>query len=149
LATDSGNNVENFFGAYAYQGAFRPGENWAAGWTSMWRLGYFPTCSEQATATPNEPSNLVFTNDTDLVWDAPWGGNFDYYDVLRSTNPADFSMPMCPEETGRDRVATDAETPAVGNAFFYLIRAGNDCGDGQVGIGSDGAERQAGACMAN
>ena len=42
--------------------------------------------------------------------------------------------------------ATAAGDPGPGNLFFYLSRAGNDCGEGSVGQDSDGGERTAGAC---
>ena len=33
-------------------------------------------------------------------------------------------------------VATDARVPAVGDGFYYLVRAGNSCSTGTVGDGS-------------
>ena len=103
-------------------------------------------------APPGEALNLRFTSATALAWDAPTsaGGSGVRYDVLRAIGPSDFvTSTVCLEsDDGTDRLATEAATPAIGSAFFYLARAENDCpsGQGPLGSASNGTPRAGRAC---
>jgi hypothetical protein len=88
---------------------------------------------------------------TTLVWTEPEASGCagPRYDTLRSSDPADFvTAPFCVEsDDGLDTSAEDGETPGPGEAYFYLVRAENDCpvGEGPLGEGS-GGERSGAAC---
>lgn len=80
-----------------------------------------------------------------LDWDmAPWRNDFGtQYDVIRSTDPADFTAGTWIEIDGADTAALDPADPVPGTAFHYLVRAGYDCarGEGPFGTQSDGTPR--------
>jgi hypothetical protein len=82
---------------------------------------------------------------TRLSWSAPAapGAPVPRFDVVRSTNPADFSAGTCVETNGLDRVATDAAAPA--GLYAYVVRVRNACG-GNAGASSAGASRIVAAC---
>ncbi len=141
--------IDGFFSKAPYRGAFG-GSNWAACWTTMARLGYFPDGDPLSAplATPDEAVGLAFLSKTTMTWsDLPAAcGCIVAYDVLRSANPADFTAPACVESDDFDTAAADAATPAVGTAFFYLVRGGNGAGEGTLGLRSSGVERVGGNC---
>jgi hypothetical protein len=85
-------------------------------------------------------------NKTTLSWTEPLGGNFESFDVLRSTTASNFTTATCIDPDGVDTTAVDATTPAAGQTFFYLVRAGNDCGEGTLGFRSSGVERVGSSC---
>lgn len=104
-------------------------------------------------ALPGEPENLILVHDapsgtTTLTWLAPEvpGGLNPLYDTLRSSRLDDFGDGVCIETDGIDRESTDGETSPAGTAFGYLVRAGNTCGEGSLGITSAGNERSGRAC---
>jgi hypothetical protein len=68
------------------------------------------------------------------------------FDLIRSTDPSDFSAGACVASGDTSASATDGTLPALGQTFFYVARASNSCGDGTVGAGSNGTERVAAAC---
>ena len=74
-------------------------------------------------------------------WPAQAVGGFTTamrYDVLRSEDPANFSTAVCIEsDNSIDTMALDAQDPPVGALYFYLVRAEDDCPDGQGSLGSD------------
>jgi len=56
---------------------------------------------------------------------------------------------LCLETDIAGTSTTDAEEPAPGEAFWYLVRGDNDCGDGPYGVASEGgvlAPRQSATC---
>ena len=77
-----------------------------------------------------------------LGWSAAGGGV--HYDVLRSSNAADFvAGAVCVEsDDATDTTALDAALPPPGTVFFYLVREENACpdalGTGPLGFRSDG-----------
>jgi hypothetical protein len=90
-----------------------------------------------------------------LGWERPddAGGISPRYDVLRSTSPSDFLSPataQCIESDDGDESADDAEDPAAGSVFHYLVRVENDCpgGTGAMGADSAGDPRAGLACLA-
>jgi hypothetical protein len=103
-------------------------------------------------AVPGEVSNLTLskgTSTTLLQWAVPAapGGTLPAYDALRATSPGGFAGPgaTCVETNdSADRSASDAAVPAP--AFFYLVRAGNLCGEGTLGSASSGAVRAGRTC---
>ena len=103
-------------------------------------------------ATPGEVPDLVLENASALSWSAPPepGGDAPVYDTLRSSDPSDFQIgAACVEpDDGTDLTATDTDEPATGAVFHYLVRAENDCpnGEGTLGQDSDGIERLGIAC---
>jgi hypothetical protein len=89
-----------------------------------------------------------------LGWERPdnAGGISPRYDVLRSTSPSDFLSPataQCIESDDGDESASDAEDPAAGSLFHYLVRVENDCpgGTGAMGADSAGDPRAGLACV--
>jgi len=111
-------------------------------------------CSDQDSgnwSVPGETRNLVFTDDVTLGWSAPTapGATSITYDLIRSSNPADFvGSGVCAVTNTTDTAATDASTPAPGAVSYYLVRAENACpgGLGSLGTNSQGAPRTALTC---
>jgi hypothetical protein len=65
------------------------------------------------------------------------------FDILRSTNPADFTAAAYVESGGTDRIGSDAASPV--GLFAYIVRVRNACA-GNAGSRSDGVPRMAAAC---
>jgi hypothetical protein len=110
-----------------------------------------------AWALPGEVDNLTLApaggpgGATRLAWPEPdfKGGTAVQYDVLRSDSPwyFDWGSLVCLETNdAADREAFDASSPAPGAAWFYLVRAGNACGEGALGASSTGTPRSALTC---
>ena len=101
---------------------------------------------------PGEIGAVQFQDATFLAWQPPAdpGGLSSglHYSTIRSSNPADFeSGVVCIESRdGSDSLAEDSSTTESGGIHFYLVRAGNGCGTGPVGAGSDGVPRVAAEC---
>ena len=60
------------------------------------------------------------------------------YDVVRSTDPSDFSGAACIETGDSDTLATDAALPLSGELYCYLVQPRNGCG-ATLGTNSAGA----------
>jgi hypothetical protein len=134
--------ADGFFEPAAYRGAFANPNNWAVGWSTLSRLGYFPKCDtvDFPNAVPDEVEGVAFVNKNVLAWNAlPF--NNGGYDVVRSTTASDFTSATCVETGDGDSGATDATVPAAGQVFHYLVRGGNPCGAGTLGYRSNGVER--------
>lgn len=101
-------------------------------------------------AIPEEAENLLLSTLQGLTWSPPTapGGTTLLYDTIRSTVASDFVTGATCIETddGSDLTANDPETPAIGQAFFYIVRGGNSCGEGSLGRMSSGEERTARSC---
>jgi beta-xylosidase len=101
--------------------------------------------NDQVWSIPGEALNLQLVHDhqmeqTDLAWNPPndLGGTFILYDTLRSSDPSDFETgTFCLESNGADTASTDTDPLEVGDVFYYLIRAENDCPSGHGSLGSD------------
>ena len=91
-------------------------------------------------AVPGEVQNLNFAGSTTLLsWVAPanlGGTQTPVYDVFRGTQAA-VATPVyacySPDQAALSK--NDVSKPAVGDAYFYLVRAQNSCGNGTVGSG--------------
>jgi len=88
---------------------------------------------------------------TTLAWRAPSepAGMVLLYDLLRSTRADDFGAAAeCLLSDAEGASATDAGTPAAGNAFYYLARGRNRCpsDEGPLGAQSDGTPRAGRGC---
>ncbi len=88
-----------------------------------------------------------------ISWLAPtdYGATSIRYDTLRTGDPADFLVTAIRVESDVPfRLVEDDEEPAPGGAFFYVIRARNDCpspfGFGTIGSATDGTPRAARTC---
>jgi hypothetical protein len=110
-----------------------------------------------AWALPGEVENVTLAplagpgSATRLAWPEPAfkGGTAVQYDVLRSDSPwyFDWGSLVCLETNdAADREAIDASSPAPGATWFYLVRAGNACGEGALGATSSGTPRSALTC---
>jgi hypothetical protein len=102
----------------------------------------------QVWATPGEVRDLWLSpgepaGNTALHWQAPAdpGGETVRYDTLRSGEPSSFTIgATCVEwDDAADTETTDADLPSPGAAFYYLVRAENDCPSGQGSLGTDSA----------
>jgi hypothetical protein len=87
---------------------------------------------------PDEVRELRFAADhTSLTWSAPDEPGTDsgtlVYDTLRSGVASGFDRATCVETDGGDTSTLDGDEPDPGALFFYLVRAANDCGDGELG----------------
>jgi hypothetical protein len=102
--------------------------------------------------TPGSITDLLLdeaAGSTTLTWRAPpkRGAVFLRYDVLRSNLPSDFVFAAtCIEGDETDRSASDAQDPAPGTLFHYLVRVENDCPASTMGADSAGRPRQGRAC---
>jgi len=102
-------------------------------------------------ATPSEVLGDQFADAVTLAWSPPSapGGTADVYDVLRSTNPADFvGAATCIMTRTAATNAADPATPLPGQVFFYLVRADDACpsGLGSLGTTSSGTARTGRSC---
>lgn len=69
------------------------------------------------------------------------------YDTMRSSAPAGFDEAVCLESDDGDLMADDPSEPSTGEALYYLVRAQNDCGEGDLGTwGPEQWPRSARAC---
>ncbi len=141
---------DGFLTPAPWKGAFRE-KNWLAKWSNLSRLTYFPACGMGGVtnAVPDEAKDLDFTDDDHLVWTAPaltGGMGVQVFDVLRATSTTGFGTPTCVETDDADTTAEDTAVPAPGDVDYYLVRAGNGCGDGTLGFQSSGAERSGASC---
>jgi len=98
---------------------------------------------------PGATAPLLFGADrATIAWGAPAapGGTAVSYDLLRSTDPADFSAAAaaCVETATVETHATDAQTPPAGVCFSYLLRTTNGCGSAPLGAAA--APRSARNC---
>ena len=103
--------------------------------------------------TPGEVTGVRFDLGTrdEFSWDAPAepGAAVPRYDTLRSEIAGDFGEATCIEsDDPSNRRAADVTDPDPGIAFHYLVRAENDCPDGQGTLGHDssGLERTGNVC---
>ena len=101
----------------------------------------------------SEVLGVRFSDPRTLEWEEPddLGGAASAlaYDVLRSSDPSDFSAAVCVEaDDGTDRQADDAEVPEIGAVWFFLVRAETGCpaAVGTLGVNSDGIERSGRQC---
>ena len=104
------------------------------------------------TTAPGEVLDLRVRDDrATLDWMPPadlGGPVAPVFDVVRATAPDGFDAAACVEANdGADSFAIDADVPAPGDGFYYLVRAENPCGVGSWGQASGGAERGAGDCV--
>lgn len=99
-------------------------------------------------SVPGETTDLFFSDPTHLEWTpvADLGGHLEEYDTIRSDFANDFSLGNCVETDDPDHIAPDASVPAPSASFFYLVRAGNQCGEGTLGTDSGGTTRAGPAC---
>jgi hypothetical protein len=149
---------DGFFDVAPYRGAF-PGNNWADKWTAMARLDLFPHCgvNGDTTTVPHEARNLTWAgNKSVLAWTAPLDALDDegdlLYDTLRKRGfsgaaASTFSDAECIEvDDDADLRAVDKDLPQLGEVFFYLVRAQNDCGMGSLGVNTIQVRPQGATC---
>jgi len=91
---------------------------------------------------PGEVLDLLFTSATTLVWDpAPAAGTYSLYRGLISALPG-LGYGACAQQGLIAPATTDADLPAPGAGFFYLVTVENRLGeDGTKGVTSSGAPR--------
>jgi hypothetical protein len=107
------------------------------------------TADEDA-AGPGEATQLVFPLDplhATLTWTPPTTGPTALtYDVVRTSNPADFvTNHVCVESDESDTTAIDAAIPPPGGLFTYVVRV-QGCGGQTAGLSSNGQPRVVGSC---
>jgi hypothetical protein len=100
---------------------------------------------------PGEVLALSFPNPAALTWAAPVepGGaaSATRYDTLRSDAGDSFLSAACLETAGVDRSTVTDSVPSPGQAFYYLVRAGNGCGEGNLGSATGAGDRVGPACF--
>ena len=115
---------------------------------SSWEID--PTVPDTATLTTSvlatSGTTLLFTSDTTLSWSAEPAAT--RYDTYRGTIPVhgqgDRQPPgpaydhTCFETNGGALTSTDPANPPLGTAYYYLVSEGADCGEGALGIDSNG-----------
>jgi len=103
-------------------------------------------------AVPGEVSGLALGADrTTLTWSsaAPGAGAATVHQVLRGPVaglPVGGASEACIAAGTPAASVADAELPAAGAGFWYLVRAKNACGTGSYGAGSGGSPRTSTAC---
>jgi N-acetylneuraminic acid mutarotase len=107
--------------------------------------GYVPSaddCDDASAvswANPDEARDLMFTDATTLVWNAPaalGGVAQPIYDVLRAAHlPQGADSFACVGSDLGGLSASDAAIPPAGQAFFYQVRAQNACPGGLGPLG--------------
>jgi len=113
--------------------------------------------SSQVWAPPGEVTSLTLApstgadGSTHLTWIPPSASGSSApltFDTLRALAADGFSSAACLGTGGTATVASDAELPLSGSAFFYLVRARNACPSegGSLGTDSTGTPRVAATC---
>jgi hypothetical protein len=107
-------------------------------------------------APPTATRDLQLVQDrqtmvTTLTWLEPdfSGATILHYDTIRVADASDFAgQGSCIETDGTDTSSEDADIPAAWTAYYFLIRAENDCPGavGRLGNSSDGTPRDAPSC---
>lgn len=100
-------------------------------------------------AIPGPTRDLRFIDRQSLSWLPPMlpAGTSPVYDTIRADTPTTFeSAGLCIETNDPSTDTTDTDDPDPAAEFYYLIRAGNGCGEGPVGVDSAGVPRSAVAC---
>jgi hypothetical protein len=100
---------------------------------------------------PTEVVSMTFSNSTSFSWSAPAdpGGTSPLYDVIQAVHTSSAGTAPsygCFQPNLAGLTSTDASVPAVSSSLFYLIRAGNACGEGTGGAGSSGVPRTLPTC---
>ncbi|HJQ98016.1 MAG TPA: hypothetical protein VJ826_06845, partial [Candidatus Polarisedimenticolaceae bacterium] len=96
-------------------------------------------------AIPGEVTGLAWASDRQtLSWDSatPAAGSATEHQVVRIDGPSE----VCLEAGTPGTTVLDADAPAEGAVFRYLVRARNACGDGGYGSTSGGSPRLSSAC---
>jgi hypothetical protein len=104
-----------------------------------------------AFAVPGEVRGLRFRTHTELKWGsaAPSSGTGSVHDVMQGAVaelPVGAPGETCLVDGTAGTTLEDDSVPAVGQAFFYLVRAANACGVGSWGFESSGLEQVSAAC---
>ena len=101
-------------------------------------------------AVPGEVPAMTFASATSFSWSAPLapGGTAPLYDVVRATITRPGTAPVfgCLQPDLGGQSSSDTAAPPAGQAFLYLVRAGNACGEGLAGTRSNGQPISAPAC---
>jgi N-acetylneuraminic acid mutarotase len=103
--------------------------------------------------TPAEVGSLSVAGSGTAIlgWSVPAASGLRY-DVLRTSDRADYvNGAVCVEsDDASDTTALDADVPALGGFFYYLVRAENACpnalGEGPLGFRSNGQPIQGRSC---
>jgi hypothetical protein len=106
-------------------------------------------------AVPGPVSELRLAEDptveqTVLTWSAPEepGGTLLHYDVIQAWSPDGFALDAeCVEsDDGSDTNAAVSSELPPGWISYFLVRAGNRCGDGELEPGANGDDRDVRSC---
>ena len=92
-----------------------------------------------AAPPPEVGPTLRFTGKTSLAWDPVAGA--ERYDLYRGTRP-DLTDLACLVFRTPDTTADDPETPPAGGMFTYAVAGWNAEGEGPLGAGTGGTERE-------
>jgi hypothetical protein len=104
-----------------------------------------------AWSIPAEVTGVSWTNNTTIAWTSlsPQAGPGTTYDLMRGLVGQPIGGGAAETCLAVDSGSTnfvDATLPALGKAFYYLVRGGNNCGTGNYGTTSGGAPRNTAAC---
>lgn len=98
-------------------------------------------------SAPGAPLQLTISGDV-LAWNAPTspGAAAVSYELLRSTDAADFTGAPCAESDIAGTTTIDTTMPAPGELLSYLVRSVNGCGLG-LAADSSGGPRATPFCL--
>jgi hypothetical protein len=148
-AVYGGMTLRNYYHDFDADGFGDPGDSLAACDPPLGFVAVAGDCNDadaDAWGLPTEVLQLQWADPATLSWSAPqnYGSNHIGYDVLRSTNPADFvSGGTCVATNLPSPSLIDPSLPSVSEAFSFLVRARNGCpsGAGPLGTASNGTPR--------
>lgn len=96
---------------------------------------------------PLEIENVRFPNPETIAWDSavPAAGEDTVHDLVRGV-VADLPVAgevseVCLLPDSPPTFVVDPDVPAPDEAFYYVVRGHNECGDGTFGYATDGEER--------
>ena len=98
-------------------------------------------CNGVVDVPAEEATSLQFDSDVSFSWNAStqFGATFNVYRGVRTSGSS--SAPICFLANQTSASASDAQSPAAGTGFFYLVSGRNACGEGTLGFYSSGAPR--------
>ena len=98
-------------------------------------------CNGAVDVPAEEATGLQFDTATSFSWIASTENGVTYNIYRRTRTSSSFGAPTCFVANSAVASASDAQSPALGTAFAYLVSGRNTCGEGTLGADSSGTPR--------